>query len=147
MIEVGIQDQGGHAYYGVHGRADLVTHVSQKLALGPASRLGLLHRLGQPLLGRRQLGGPLFDHLLKMTAVLCQLLLGLFALGDLPFRFHDLLVQRDGVRFQFIPVEEGLDQIGHHPAQKDQVALPGEVERPGLPKGQVQHAQAIIGRG
>ena len=45
-VEVGVQGQLGHAEDAVHGRADLVAHVGQELALGPVGRLGrLLRRL------------------------------------------------------------------------------------------------------
>ena len=46
-VEVGVEHQLGHADDAVHGRADLVAHVGQELALGPAGGLRLLARLLQ----------------------------------------------------------------------------------------------------
>ena len=39
--QVGVQQQPDHADDAVHGRADLVAHVGQELALGDVGRLGL----------------------------------------------------------------------------------------------------------
>ncbi len=38
--EIGIEGQLGHADDAVHGGSDLVAHVGQELALGPAGRFG-----------------------------------------------------------------------------------------------------------
>ena len=46
-IQLGSQQQFGHAQNAVHGRADFVAHVGQKLGFGLAGRLG-------PFLGRAQ---------------------------------------------------------------------------------------------
>ena len=45
-----VEQQLGHADHAVHRRADLVAHVGQELALGPARRLGRVARLPQLLL-------------------------------------------------------------------------------------------------
>ena len=49
--ELGVQDQLGHADDAVHRGADLVAHVGEELALGPAGRLGGLLGAAQFLLG------------------------------------------------------------------------------------------------
>ena len=54
--EVGVERQLGHAEDAVHRRADLVAHVGQELALGPAGRLGRFLGLLQLLLGPLALG-------------------------------------------------------------------------------------------
>ena len=40
LVQLGVQQQPGHADDAVHGRADLVAHVGQELALGDVGRLG-----------------------------------------------------------------------------------------------------------
>ena len=49
--QVGVEGQLGHADDAVHGRADLVAHVGQELALGPVGGLGGVLGLAQFLLG------------------------------------------------------------------------------------------------
>ena len=39
-VELGVQQQAGHADDGVHRRADLVAHVGQEGALGPRGGFG-----------------------------------------------------------------------------------------------------------
>ncbi len=43
-VELGLEEQAGHADDTVHGRADFVAHVGEELALGPVAGLG--HVLG-----------------------------------------------------------------------------------------------------
>ena len=50
-VRLGVQQQLGHADDAVHGRADLVAHVGQELALGDVGRLGLEGQLVGPLGG------------------------------------------------------------------------------------------------
>ena len=45
LVQLGLEHQVAHAQDGVHGRADLVAHVGQKIALGPGRLLRQL--LGQ----------------------------------------------------------------------------------------------------
>ena len=45
--QLGVEGQLGHAEDAVHRRADLVAHVGQEFALGPAGRLGGLAGLGR----------------------------------------------------------------------------------------------------
>ena len=51
-----VEQQLGHADHAVHRRADLVAHLGQELALGPARRLRRVARLPQLLLGALALG-------------------------------------------------------------------------------------------
>ena len=41
LVQVRVQQKAGHADDAVHGRADLVAHVGQKLALGHVGHIGL----------------------------------------------------------------------------------------------------------
>ena len=43
-IQVGVQQQFGHAHDSVHGRADFVAHVGQELALGAIGGFGRFFR-------------------------------------------------------------------------------------------------------
>src|SRR5713226_905060 len=43
-VELGVQRERRHAQNAVHGGADLVTHVSQELALEPVGLLGALEQ-------------------------------------------------------------------------------------------------------
>ena len=57
--QLGVQGQLGHAEDAVHGRADLVAHVGQELALGAVGGLGGLLALAQRLVDPLELGhGP-----------------------------------------------------------------------------------------
>ena len=47
VCEFGIEQQIGHAQHAIHGRADLMTHVRQEVAFGPARSLGGLLRRNQ----------------------------------------------------------------------------------------------------
>ena len=59
-VERGVLQQLGHAEDAVHRRADLVAHVGQELALGPAGGLGAL-----PGLEQRGLSPSAVDELLR----------------------------------------------------------------------------------
>ena len=46
-IEIGLEEQLGHAQHRVHRGADLVAHGGQEVALGTAGRLGMIAGLGE----------------------------------------------------------------------------------------------------
>ena len=79
--ERALQHQFGHADDGVHGRADLVAHVGQERALGPAGGLRRFLGLGQFRIGAFQLRRPLPDAVLQFVACRAQFLFRLLALG------------------------------------------------------------------
>ena len=54
--EVGLETQVGQPDHGVHGRADLVAHIGEKIALGPRGRLSRILCTRQRLLGALLLG-------------------------------------------------------------------------------------------
>ncbi|MEZ4560022.1 MAG: hypothetical protein R2854_26865 [Caldilineaceae bacterium] len=56
LVQLGVQEQTGHADDRVHGRADLVAHAGQEGALGLVGRVGPLLGLGQGLAGLLLLG-------------------------------------------------------------------------------------------
>ena len=49
--EWSVEEQRAHSDHTVHGRADLVAHVRQKLALGPVGRLGRVSGLADLVFG------------------------------------------------------------------------------------------------
>ena len=56
VVRSRVQQQARHADHAVHGRADLMAHVGQELALGPVGRLGCLLRRPQLNLKRLLIG-------------------------------------------------------------------------------------------
>jgi hypothetical protein len=79
--------QAGHAHDGVHRRAQFVAHVGKEGALGATGGF-------RSLLGHRQRGGALLDHLFEVVAVP-------FELGFRPLAFGD--------------VEQAADIVGRFP--------------------------------
>ena len=59
IIQLGLQRQLGHAKHTIHGRADLMAHIGQKIGLGTVGQfgaeLGTLQLLGNPF-GLRNVG-------------------------------------------------------------------------------------------
>ncbi len=60
-VEIRVEQETGHPDHRVHGRADLVAHRGEEVALGAVRRLGLLLRLAQGLLGALAGGHVLLD--------------------------------------------------------------------------------------
>ena len=78
LVEVGVEQEAGHADHPVEGRPDLVAHVGKEVALGHVGRLGPQGHLGR--LGDRGLEPPVR---------LLELGLGALALGEIGIRPRD----------------------------------------------------------
>ena len=77
FVEIGFQEQFRHAQQTVHGGANLMAHICEKLRFGLTCGSSLM---GQPM---RVFGG-----LLKLDCTLLHFLFkGLLILQDLPFQF------------------------------------------------------------
>ena len=118
-----IQHQFGHSDHAIHGSADLVTHIGEKLAFGAAGRLGLVPGLDQLDIGSQQLGSACLNFVLQAVAMSQQ-----FAVAALDFGEH--LIERIGElpelvvgparrprRIVLFPrdTRDGLRQVGDRP--------------------------------
>ena len=94
--QIALQENFGHADHTVHGGADLVAHVRQKLAFGQGGHLRLQGHLVGPVdgvlqlpVGLLQLHGALFDAILQRRIELSNLVFDPLVFGNVPKAHHD----------------------------------------------------------